>query len=49
MGEDDKKRLIFYGLKTPSEYKDVSFEEFQKAFDKGIKESDNVKRGFKQK
>ena len=30
LGEDDKKRLIFYGLKTPSEYKDVSFEEFQK-------------------
>ena len=47
MGEDDRERLIFYGLKFPSEYKDVSFEEFQEAFDKGIKERDNVKRGFK--
>ena len=49
LGEDDKKRLIFFCLKYPSEYKDVSFEEFQKAFDKGIKESDNVKKGFKTK
>ena len=49
LDDDDKKRLIFYGLKLPSEYKDVSFEEFQKAFDKGIKERDNVKRNFKTK
>ena len=49
LDDDDKKRLIFYGLKLPSEYKDVSVEEFQKAFDKGIKERDNVKRDFKTK
>ena len=41
--------MNFYGLKFPSEYKDVGFEEFQKAFDKGIKECDKVKKGFKTK
>ena len=41
--------MKLYGLKLPSEYKDVSFEEFQKAFDKGIKERDNIKEGFKTK
>ena len=44
-----KKRLIFYGLKSPGDYKDVRMEEFQKALELGIKEANNIKRDFKTK
>ena len=49
LDDEDKKRLIFYGLKTPCDYKDVRMEEFQKAFETGIKEANNIKRDFKTK
>ena len=39
--------LNFYGLKRPSEYKDKSLEEFQKAFDKGMDETANLKKSIK--
>ena len=39
--------LNFYGLKLPSEYKDSSLEEFQEAFDKGLKETANYKKNIK--
>ena len=39
--------LKFYGLKLPSEYKDKSLEEFQKAFDKGMDETANLKKSIK--
>ena len=39
--------LNFYGLKLPSEYKDKSMEEFQKAFDKGMDETANLKKSIK--
>ena len=39
--------LNFYGLKLPSEYKDKSLEEFQKAFDKGMDETANLKKSIK--
>ena len=39
--------LNFYGLKLPSTYKDKSLEEFQKAFDKGIDETANIKKSIK--
>ena len=39
--------LNFYGLKLPSEYKDKSLEEFQKAFDKGMDETEIIKRSIK--
>ena len=39
--------LNFYGLKLPSEYKDKSLEEFQKAFDKGMDETANIKKSIK--
>ena len=39
--------LNFYGLKLPSEYKDKSLEEFQKAFDKGMDETANHKKSIK--
>ena len=35
--------LNFYGLKLPSEYKDKSLEELQKAFEKGMEETANLK------
>ena len=34
--------LNFYGLKLPSEYKDKSLEELQKAFEKGMEETANL-------
>ena len=39
--------LNFYGLKLPSEYKDKSLEEFQKAFNKGMEETANLKKSIK--
>ena len=36
-----------YGLKQPSEYKDKSLEEFQKAFDKGLNAAANYKKSIK--
>ena len=39
--------LNFYGLKLPSEYKDSSLVEFQKAFDKGMEEANNLKFDIK--
>ena len=36
--------LNFYGLKLPSEYKDKSLEELQKAFEKGMIETANLKK-----
>ena len=39
--------LNFYGLKLPSEYKDKSLEEFQKAYDKGMFETANLKESIK--
>ena len=39
--------LNFFGLKLPSEYKNKSLEEFQKAFDKGMDETDNLKKSIK--
>ena len=39
--------LNFYGLKLPSEYKDKSMEEFQKAFDKVMDETANLKKSIK--
>ena len=39
--------LNFYGLKLPSEYKDKSLEELQKAFEKGMIETANVKKLIK--
>ena len=39
--------LNFYGLKLPSEYKDKSLEEFQKAYDKGMIETANLKESIK--
>ena len=49
LDDDDKKDLLFYGLKTPSDYKNVRMEEFQKALEIGIKEANNIKRDFKTK
>ena len=45
LDEDDKKRLIFYGLKFP----DVRMGDFQKALETGIEEAKNIKSGFKSK
>ena len=39
--------LNFYGLKLPSEYKDKSLEELQKAFEKGMEETANLKKSIK--
>ena len=39
--------LNFYGLKLPSKYKDSSLDELQKAFDKGMKETANLKKSIK--
>ena len=39
--------LNFYGLKLPSEYKDKSLEELQKAFEKGMNETVNLKKSIK--
>ena len=39
--------LNFYGLKLPSEYKDKSLEELQKAFEKGMEETANLKKIIK--
>ena len=39
--------LDSYGLKLPSEYKDKSLEEFQKAFDKGMDVTANLKKSIK--
>ena len=39
--------LNFYGLKLPSEYKDKSLEELQKAFNKGMNETANLKDSIK--
>ena len=39
--------LNFYGLKLPSEYKDKSLEELQKAFEKGMIETANLKKLIK--
>ena len=39
--------LDSFGLKLPSNYKDKSMEEFQKAFEKGMEEAANLKRKFK--
>ena len=39
--------LHFYGLKLPSEYKDKSLEELQKAFEKGMNETANLKKIIK--
>ena len=49
LDDDDKKKLIFNGLKSSSDYKDVRMEEFQKALEIGIKEENNIKRDFKTK
>ena len=38
--------LNFYGLKLPSEYKDKSLEELQKAFEKGMNETANLKKSI---
>ena len=45
--KDSIDLLKFYGLKLPSEYKDKSLEEFQKAFDKGMDETANIKKSIK--
>ena len=39
--------LIFYGLKLPSKYKDSSLDELQKAFEKGMEETANLKKSIK--
>ena len=39
--------LNFYGLKLPSEYKDKSLEELQKASEKGMEETANLKKSIK--
>ena len=39
--------LNFYGLKLPSEYKGKSLEELQKAFEKGMEETTNLKKSIK--
>ena len=39
--------LNFYGLKLPSEYKGESLEELQKAFEKGMEETANLKKSIK--
>ena len=39
--------LNFYGLKLPSKYKDKSFGELQKAFEKGMEETANLKKSIK--
>ena len=39
--------LNFYGLKLPSEYKEKSLEELQKAFEKGMIETANLKNLIK--
>ena len=39
--------LNVYGLKLPSEYKDKSLEELQKAFEKGMNETANLKTSIK--
>ena len=39
--------LHFYGLKLPSEYEDKSLEELQKAFEKGMNETANLKKIIK--
>ena len=45
--EESIDLLNFYGLKLPSEYKDKSFEELQKAFNKGMEETANLKKSIK--
>ena len=49
LNDDDIERLEFYSLEAPSAYKDVSLEELQKALDKGNKEVENLRKGFKTK
>ena len=39
--------LKSYGLKLPSEYKGESLEELQKAFEKGMEETSNLKKSIK--
>ena len=39
--------LSFYGLKLPSKYKDKSLGELQKAFEKGMEETANLKKSIK--
>ena len=39
--------LNFYGLKLPSKYKDSSLGELQKAFEKGMEETANLKKSIK--
>ena len=39
--------LNFYGLKLPSKYKDSSLDELQKAFEKGMEETTNLKKSIK--
>ena len=39
--------LNFYGLKLPSKYKDSSLDELQKAFEKGMEETANLKKNIK--
>ena len=36
--------LNFYGLKLPSKYKDSSLDELQKAFEKGMEKTTNLKK-----
>ena len=39
--------LNSYGLKLPSVYKDLSLEEFQKAFDKGMEKTAELEENIK--
>ena len=45
--EESIDLLNFYGLKLPSKYKDSSLDELQKAFDKGMEETSNLKKSIK--
>ena len=36
--------LNFYGLKLSSKYKDLSLDKLQKAFEKGMQETTNLKK-----
>ena len=49
LDEDDKKRLIFYGLKFPGDYKDVRMEEFQKLLKQELKKQIILKEILNQK
>ena len=45
--KDSIDLLKFYGLKLPSKYKDSSLGELQKAFEKGMEETANLKKSIK--